>query len=164
MVFLLFVSFAEEVVGEEKEELRGGNEINRGGNEMTRGGDEMNRGGNAPPCFFKADVSRRKCRQYFSTLPNKVLNLCKYLGIFKEKQRRKKRQCLRSLSPFAPKSKEIRTKALPVRGVTTWSGFGEIDGVAVGRSHAVAGEGNGIINTCAERISHGDEILGWLRC
>ena len=70
----MFVSFAEEVVGEEKEELRGGN--------------EMNRGGNAPPCFFKADVSRRKCRQYFSTLPNKVLNLCKYLGIFKEKHRK----------------------------------------------------------------------------
>ena len=108
------------------EMTRGGNEMNRGGNEMTRGGDEMNhggnemtRGGNAPPCFFKADVSRRKCRQYFSTLPSKVLNLCKYLGIFKEKHRRKKRQCLRSDSPFAPKSKETRTKALPVQGVTT---------------------------------------------
>ena len=157
MVFLLFVSFAEEVVGEEKEELRGGSEINRGGNEMTRGG-------NAPPCFFTADVPRRKCRQYFSTLPNKVLNLCKYLGIFKGKHKRKKRQCLRSDSPFAPKSKEIRTKALPVRGVTTWSGFGEIDGVAVGRSHAVAGESNGIISACAERISHGDEIFRRLRC
>ena len=157
MVFLLFVSFAEEVVGEEKEELRGGSEINRGGNEMTRGG-------NAPPCFFTADVPRRKCRQYFSTLPNKVLNLCKYLGIFKGKHKRKKRQCLRSDSPFAPKSKEIRTKALPLRGVTTWSGFGEIDGVAVGRSHAVAGEGNGIISTCTERIRHGDEIFRRLRC
>ena len=67
---------------------RGGNEMTRGGNETTRGGNEMNRGGNAPPCFFKADVSRRKCRQYFSTLPNKVLNLCKYLGIFKEKHRK----------------------------------------------------------------------------
>ena len=136
----------------------------RGGNEMTRGGNEMTRGGNAPPCFFKADVSRRKCRQYFSTLPNKVLNLCKYLGIFKKMKGTEKRQCLRSLSPFAPKSKETRTKALPLRGVTTWSGFGEIDGVAVGRSHAVAGEGNGIISTCTERIRHGDEIFRRLRC
>lgn len=80
----MFVSFAEEVVGEEKEELRGGNgmnrggnEMNRGGNEITRGGNEMTRGRNAPPYSFKADVSRRKCRQYFSTLPNKVLNLYK---------------------------------------------------------------------------------------
>lgn len=150
--------------GRERGKVRGGNGMNRGGNEMNRGGNEMNHGGNAPPCFFKADVSRRKCRQYFSTLPSKVLNLCKYLGIFKEKHRRKKRQCLRSDSPFAPKSKETRTKALPVQGVTTWSGFGEIDGIAVGRSHAVAGEGNGIINTCAERISHGDEIFRRLRC
>lgn len=131
---------------------------------MTRGGNEMTRGENAPLCFFKADVSRRKCRQYFSTLPSKVLNLCKYLGIFKKMKGTEKRQCLRSDAPFAPKSKEIRTKALPVRGVTTWSGFGEIDGVSVRRSHAVAGEGNGIINTCAERISHGDEIFRRLRC
>ncbi len=150
--------------GRERGKVRGGNGMNRGGNEMNRGGNEMNRGGNAPPYFFKADVSRRKCRQYFSTLPNKVLNLCKYLGIFKKMKGTEKRQCLRSDSPFAPKSKETRTKALPMRSVTTWSGFGEIDGVAVGRSHAVAGEGNGIINTCAERISHGDEIFRRLRC
>ena len=136
----------------------------RGGNGMNRGGNEMNRGGNAPPCFFKADVSRRKYRQYFSTLPSKVLNLCKYLGIFKKMKGTEKRQCLRSLSPFAPKSKETRTKALPPKGMTPRSGFGEIDGVSVRRSHAVAGEGNGIINTCAERISHGDEIFRRLRC
>ena len=74
--------------GRKRGKVRGGNEMTRGGDEMTRGGDKMTRGGNAPLDFLKADVSRRKCRQYLSTLPNKVLNLCKYLGLFKEKHKK----------------------------------------------------------------------------
>lgn len=89
--------------GRKRGKVRGGNEMNRGGNEMTRGGDEMTRGGNemtrggnAPPYSFKADVSRRKCRQYFSTLPSKVLNLCKYLGIFKKMKSTKEKTAVPS--------------------------------------------------------------------